>query len=386
MCDRDPPHKPKGYGFADYSDQSSAEAAIRNLNGREVFNRPIRVDNADRADRTEARRGGTGAYGSTGAPGGVGIMGSTGGGGGMASGGMSHGGYPLLHAPPDGAVGLSAAGAAAAAMAGDWGLSALPGPPAEAADAITRRLGELSPRQMYDILVQMKALVLANEAQARALLLQNPQLTRALFQSQLILGLVQSAGAPPAAAAAAWGPVPGFSAAHLGPIFGPGGGAGGGPALGLQGLHRHLPPVLSIHSDCLGGRLLRLPSQRGAERCRATYPCVHSPLRVAAALMGRCALIWMPYELLCTGAGLFRMRPERGGGIPCAAQKGRQPAQPALPASTDSGSVPAHAWRSPGSPKALTSMRRHAPTGRGATREGLLAQAQPLPRPPLQWH
>ena len=95
---------------------------------------------------------------------------------------------------------------------------------------------------------------------------------------------------------------------------------------------------------------------------------------------------WMPYELLCTGAGLFRMRPERGGGIPCAAQKGRQPAQPALPASTDSGSVPAHAWRSPGSPKALTSMRRHAPTGRGATREGLLAQAQPLPRPPLQWH
>ena len=74
---------------------------------------------------------------------------------------------------------------------------AAPGAPA---DPLTARLGEVSPRQMHDILVQMRTLAASNPAQARNLLLAHPALTRALFQAQLMLGMVASAaeGGPPA--------------------------------------------------------------------------------------------------------------------------------------------------------------------------------------------
>ena len=72
---------------------------------------------------------------------------------------------------------------------------AVPGAPA---DLLTLRLSDLSPRQMYEIMAQTKALASANPGQARALLTSNPQLTRALFQAQLLLGMVRSPaeGAP----------------------------------------------------------------------------------------------------------------------------------------------------------------------------------------------
>ena len=66
---------------------------------------------------------------------------------------------------------------------------AAPGAPA---DLLTLRLSDLSPRQMYEIMAQTKALASANPGQARALLTSNPQLTRALFQAQLLLGMVRS--------------------------------------------------------------------------------------------------------------------------------------------------------------------------------------------------
>ena len=98
--------------------------------------------------------------------------------------------------------GLPAAQAAAAAMAAAYGApppgapgGAAPGAPA---DLLTLRLSDLSPRQMYEIMAQTKALASANPGQARALLTSNPQLTRALFQAQLLLGMVRSPvdGAP----------------------------------------------------------------------------------------------------------------------------------------------------------------------------------------------
>ena len=75
-------------------------------------------------------------------------------------------------APPPGAPGGAASGAPA--------------------DLLTLRLSDLSPRQMYEIMAQTKALASANPGQARALLTSNPQLTRALFQAQLLLGMVRS--------------------------------------------------------------------------------------------------------------------------------------------------------------------------------------------------
>lgn len=38
--------KPKGYGFAEYQDQETAMSAMRNLNGRELHGRSLRVDHA----------------------------------------------------------------------------------------------------------------------------------------------------------------------------------------------------------------------------------------------------------------------------------------------------------------------------------------------------
>lgn len=62
MLDKDN-NKPKGYGFADYMDQSLMDAAVRLLNGRDVHGRPIRVDFADHSDR-ERIRGAQGALSS----------------------------------------------------------------------------------------------------------------------------------------------------------------------------------------------------------------------------------------------------------------------------------------------------------------------------------
>ena len=71
--------------------------------------------------------------------------------------------------------------------------------PAAPADPLTARLAEVSPRQMHDIMVQMRTLAQSNPLQARQLLLSNPALTRALFQAQLMLGMVAAAseGGPP---------------------------------------------------------------------------------------------------------------------------------------------------------------------------------------------
>ena len=35
--------KPKGYGFCEYRDPEAAMSAVRNLNGREINGRPLRV-------------------------------------------------------------------------------------------------------------------------------------------------------------------------------------------------------------------------------------------------------------------------------------------------------------------------------------------------------
>ena len=46
VCDRET-GKPKGFGFCEYHDVHTAESAVRNLNGRELSGRTLRVDFAD---------------------------------------------------------------------------------------------------------------------------------------------------------------------------------------------------------------------------------------------------------------------------------------------------------------------------------------------------
>ncbi|KAL8141829.1 hypothetical protein V2J09_014861 [Rumex salicifolius] len=58
-------------------------------------------------------------------------------------------------------------------------------------DALASNLAGLSKTQLYDIMSQMKTLIEQNPEQARQILIQNPPLTRALFQAQIMLGMVQ---------------------------------------------------------------------------------------------------------------------------------------------------------------------------------------------------
>jgi cleavage stimulation factor subunit 2 len=67
---------------------------------------------------------------------------------------------------------------------------------------------------VYEIMAQTKALASANPGQARTLLTSNPQLTRALFQAQLLLGMVRSPaeGVPVTSSALPAAPAPLHSA------------------------------------------------------------------------------------------------------------------------------------------------------------------------------
>ncbi|XP_071702759.1 cleavage stimulating factor 64 [Rutidosis leptorrhynchoides] len=58
-------------------------------------------------------------------------------------------------------------------------------------DGLSMNLAGMSKNQLYDIMSQMKTLIEQNQDQARQILIQNPQLTKALFQAQIMLGMLQ---------------------------------------------------------------------------------------------------------------------------------------------------------------------------------------------------
>lgn len=64
-------------------------------------------------------------------------------------------------------------------------------------EGLSANLAGMSKNQLYDIMSQMKNLIEQNQQQARQILIQNPMLTKALFQAQIMLGMVQSPQAVP---------------------------------------------------------------------------------------------------------------------------------------------------------------------------------------------
>ncbi|GAB2278163.1 hypothetical protein Dimus_012858 [Dionaea muscipula] len=64
-------------------------------------------------------------------------------------------------------------------------------------DGLASNLAGMSKNQLYEIMSQMKTLIEQNQQQARQILIQNPPLTRALFQAQIMLGMVQPPRAIP---------------------------------------------------------------------------------------------------------------------------------------------------------------------------------------------
>lgn len=159
--------------------------------------------------------------------------------------GTSGGNYPN----PGAANGSSGANAPSASIQatgpGGGGGSSLPPlpqgkdlpPGVSCTDAISRTLNTLPPAQLLDILQQMKTLATTDPARATELLAQAPQLSYAIFQALLIMGLVSpdainsvlEPGAPHIPAPAAYGSSSGASggapmATGTPPIAAPGAG------------------------------------------------------------------------------------------------------------------------------------------------------------------
>lgn len=163
----------KGFAFCEFFDVWVAESAVRNLQGHDLAGRSLRLDYAE-DDRERFGR-------PTGFKGGPPPRGPGGG--------------------PGGGPGSAPVGRPAAAMAAQQMSLMLGGPPVIApggsTDKVTNTLAGMSRQQLFDIMVQMKALIGANPGQARQVLIGAPQLTRALFQAQILLGMVRAPEVPP---------------------------------------------------------------------------------------------------------------------------------------------------------------------------------------------
>ncbi|XP_038986071.1 bromodomain-containing protein 4-like isoform X2 [Phoenix dactylifera] len=59
-------------------------------------------------------------------------------------------------------------------------------------DGFASQIADMSKSQLYEVMSQMKILIEQNQEQARQILIDNPLLTRTLFQAQIMLGMLQS--------------------------------------------------------------------------------------------------------------------------------------------------------------------------------------------------
>ncbi|KAI9892972.1 MAG: hypothetical protein M1814_000856 [Vezdaea aestivalis] len=155
--DRDT-HRPKGFGFAEFADPEIASSAVRNLDNYEVMNRKLRVDFSKEGGDDEANN-------SSNIP------------------PPTNGTSLPTHPPPP-----SSSSAILPPLPPGTDLP----PGVSAPDAISRTLNTLKPIQLLDILSQMKGLVTADAAKATELLRQAPQLSYAIFQALLLMGLVDA--------------------------------------------------------------------------------------------------------------------------------------------------------------------------------------------------
>ena len=152
--------RPKGFGFAEFADADAAASAVRNLNDYDLMGRKLRVDWSNESgsgDNAPSNRD--------------------------------------QNAPPPTNMNGQPSVVPAAAQQQSSALGPLPPgvelpPNLTCPDAISRTLSTLPPDQLLDILSQMKGLVMTDPTKATELLRQAPQLAYAIFQSLLLLQLV----------------------------------------------------------------------------------------------------------------------------------------------------------------------------------------------------
>ncbi|CAL1410015.1 unnamed protein product [Linum trigynum] len=173
--------KPKGYGFCEYKDEETALSARRNLQGYEINGRQLRVDFAEN-DKNTDRNKEQGRQASNTDP-------------------RRHGGPPanIADATQHQPIGLHIAMTAATVMTGALDATqtavqpnqaAFQGQSALTSDPLTLHLAKMSRSQLNEVVTEMKVMATQNREAARQLLLERPQLPKALFQAQIMLGMV----------------------------------------------------------------------------------------------------------------------------------------------------------------------------------------------------
>jgi cleavage stimulation factor subunit 2 len=154
--------KTRGYGFAEYPDIDSASSAVRNLHDHEVMGRKLRVDFSNERPQHDPDDASATMPSSTALPssmtGGAGANNSSAGTGGSS--------LPPL---PSG--------------------SELP-PGVTITDSVSRTLNAIPPDQLLHIIVKMQELASKEPHRCTELLAQAPQLSYAVFQALLLMGLV----------------------------------------------------------------------------------------------------------------------------------------------------------------------------------------------------
>ncbi|KAK9460135.1 uncharacterized protein V1516DRAFT_665651 [Lipomyces oligophaga] len=126
--------RPKGYAFVEYHDAETAASAVRNLNYYDINGRPIRVDFSHESSLSEKSES-------------------------------------IASQIPSGTI---------------------PPPTLSTPDAISRTLSAFTPSQMLNILQELKGLVGRDPGKARELLNTSPQLSYAVVQTMLLMGLVDA--------------------------------------------------------------------------------------------------------------------------------------------------------------------------------------------------
>lgn len=175
--------KPKGYGFCEYKDEETALSARRNLQGYEINGRQLRVDFAENDKGSGSRDQGRGG------PGMVTNVDTQ-----KQVGGPAVIGDVTLHQPIGIPIAMSAAsvmtGALGGAQSSQINQNGFQNQAPVGNDPLTHHLAKMSRNQLNQVIHEMKMLGTQNKDLARQLLTGSPHLAKALFQVQIMLGLV----------------------------------------------------------------------------------------------------------------------------------------------------------------------------------------------------
>ena len=187
--------KPFPFAACEFTDRALAESAVRNVNGREYKEKKVRIRLLEHAE-----------FGRDGCP--LTTTGGQGGHGDLLEG--LEGGVlrvtvvtesekrrrelqqlDLNSYHPSVPIGLTVAKAASSLMAPAGAFSQPTDGKGAAMDLLSKRIGDLTPTQMFDVVRELKEMAEGDPVGTRNLLSANPQLCFAAFQCQLALGMVK---------------------------------------------------------------------------------------------------------------------------------------------------------------------------------------------------